>query len=277
VLDGIYAGLRREAEQFATAIVGGNIAGAGKSEQLVIDITLLGIVERGHALTRSGAQVGDLLCVTGTLGDSAAGLFTLLQPHLVYPQEARHIVRAIHTTPRPRVHEGRILNRLLRYPQNGSKKEGGSTVSPRASLQGTAYQENPKRSIDSTPGPGVVTAMLDISDGLSGDLAHLCERSHVGARVELARLPLSPEIRAIAATASRDPLHWAMHGGEDYELLFTISPGQEHRVIAAVQAATGMPVTVIGTILPPDEGMQQLYPDGHSEPLSVESWDHLKQ
>src|SRR6266571_6208257 len=68
LLEHIYAGLRQEAEQFATAVVGGNIAGAGKGEQLIIDITLLGVVERGHALVRSGAQVGDTLCVTGSLG-----------------------------------------------------------------------------------------------------------------------------------------------------------------------------------------------------------------
>lgn len=237
IVDGIYAGLRYEAEQFATAIVGGNISGAGKSAQLIIDITLLGSVERGRALTRDGARAGDLLCVTGTPGASAAGLFTLLHPALPYPEEARQRVRAIHTTPRPRVREGRVLNRL---------------------------------------GSGVVTAMLDVSDGLSGDLAHLCERSRVGACVDLARLPLSPETRAIAAIASRDPLHWALHGGEDYELLFTIAPTHESSVIEAVQAATGTPVTVIGTILPPDEGMQQLLPSGERVPLPVESWDHMK-
>jgi thiamine-monophosphate kinase len=237
VLDGIYAGLRLEAEQYDTAIIGGNIASAGKSEQLIIDITLLGIVERGQAIRRDGAQVGDILCVTGLLGDSAAGLHTLLHPDLSYPQEAQEFLRTIHRTPRPRIHEGRVLSLL---------------------------------------GPQVVTAMLDISDGLSGDLGHLCERSHVGARLDLACLPLSPELHIVAASASHDPFQWALHGGEDYELLFTVSPGNERRVIEAVQSATGTRVTVIGSILPLDEGMRLLYPDGREERLVVESWDHLK-
>jgi thiamine-monophosphate kinase len=119
--------------------------------------------------------------------------------------------------------------------------------------------------------------MLDISDGLSGDLGHLCQRSHVGARVDLAHLPLSPELRLVAKNASYDPFLWTLHGGEDYELLFTVSPGDEHTVIDAVHSATGTPVTVIGSILPRDEGMKLLYPDGREEQLVIASWDHLKQ
>jgi thiamine-monophosphate kinase len=236
-LEGIYAGLRQEAEQYSTTIVGGNIAGAGKAEQLIIDITLLGTVERGHALTRDGAHVGDTLCVTGALGDSAAGLYTLLHPDLPYPPEAREIVRASHRTPQARVRAGRVLSQFA---------------------------------------PTIVTAMLDISDGLSGDLGHLCERSKVGAKVELSRLPLSQALCVVAVSAARDPFHWALHGGEDYELLFTIAPGHESTVIEAVQAATGTPITPIGTICAPTEGMKLLYPDGHEEQLIVKSWDHLK-
>jgi thiamine-monophosphate kinase len=123
----------------------------------------------------------------------------------------------------------------------------------------------------------VVTAALDISDGLSGDLEHLCERSNVGARIDLSRLPLSSEICNIAKSIAYDPVCWAMHGGEDYELLFTVTSGQEHAVIEAIQTATGTPVTVIGTILHREEGMKQVYPDGRVEKLSVMSWDHLKQ
>jgi len=118
--------------------------------------------------------------------------------------------------------------------------------------------------------------MLDISDGLSGDLGHLCERSHVGARVDLAHLPLSSELHIVTEKASRDPFQWPLHGGEDYELLFTVSPGNERRVIEAVQSATGTPITVIGSILPAGKGMTLLYPDGHEDQLPVESWDHLR-
>ena len=239
VLEGIYSGLRQEAEQFDVAIVGGNVAGTGqhKNSPLIIDITLLGAIERGHALLRSGARAGDTLYVTGSPGDSAAGLFTLLHPDLPYPVQARDALRAIHRVPRARVREGRILSRF---------------------------------------GPKIVTAMLDISDGVSGDLRHICERSHVGARLEVARLPLSPALRTIASVASHDPLDWALHGGEDYELLFSVSPGHEDMVIEAVRAATGTPVTAIGTIIPAEEGMKLLWPDGHEEVLVPKSWDHLR-
>lgn len=236
-LEEIYAGLRQEAERFATAIVGGNISGAGASPQLVIDITLLGSTEHGRALRRDGARAGDLLCVTGALGDSAAGLHTLFHPSPTYPAEALSEVQAIYHTPRPRVSEGRVLSNL---------------------------------------GPSVVTAMLDISDGLSGDLSHLCQRSQVGAVLYSAQLPLSPSMRAIAACASHDPLRWAFHGGEDYELLFTVAHDQGPSVIDAVSAATGTPVTVIGEIVSPEQGILVHYPDGNRTTLVAESWDHLK-
>lgn len=237
ILERIYAGLRQEAEQFATAIVGGNIAGTGKGKQLIIDITLLGTVERGHALTRSGAHVGDTIFVTGSLGDSAAGLYTLLHPEHAYPQAARDTLRTIHHTPQPRVPEGRVLSQL---------------------------------------GPAVVTSMIDISDGLSGDLSHICECSSVGARLAVAQLPLSSALRALATATSLDPFAWALHGGEDYELLFTVSPGNELVVTEAVQAATGTLLTAIGTITAVDKGMKLVWSGGREEDLVVRSWDHLR-
>lgn len=236
MLERIYTGLHQEAEQFAIAIVGGNIAGAGKGEQLIIDITLLGTVERGHALLRSGAHIGDTIYVTGFLGDSAAGLYTLLHPNSLYPQDAQEHLRTIHRVPHPHVRTGQMLSQL---------------------------------------GPNIVTAMLDISDGLSGDLAHLCERSKVGACINVASLPLSPALRALAASVGHDPLDWALHGGEDYELLFTVSPRNENAVIEAIQAATDTPMTAIGCIC--QEDMKLVYPDGHEEVLQQQSWDHLRQ
>jgi thiamine-monophosphate kinase len=236
VLDGIYMGLRLEAEQYDVSIVGGNIAGAGKADLVVIDITLLGFVERGHAILRSGAQVGDLVCVTGTLGDAAAGLYTLLHSEHPYSSCALEAVQSRQRTPQARVQVGRVLALF---------------------------------------GPRVVTAMLDISDGLSGDLGHLCERSLVGARIEAANLPLSHAMQSVAAAVQANPTDWALHGGEDYELLFTVSPAMAQRVIEAVQTATAMPVTIIGTIRDAGEGVSLVQPDGQVEPLLVKSWDHL--
>ncbi len=238
ILDGIYAGLRKEALEYKTAIIGGNVAGAGKSEQLIIDITVLGSVERGRALLRSGARVGDILCVTGSLGNSAAGLYSLLHPSTRNSWEDLAVVQGAHTTPTPRVNEGRVLSRF---------------------------------------GPQIVTSLLDVSDGLSGDLSHICERSKVGARVEVAALPLSQAAQHLAARAGKEPEQWALHGGEDYELLFTVSPDHERAVIDVVRQETGTQVSAIGSIVAAPEGMKLLYSDGHLEQLHIQSWDHLKQ
>ena len=236
-IDSLYTGIRHEATHYATTIVGGNIASSGKAASLIIDITLLGTIERGRAIMRSGAHSGDTLMVTGSLGDSAAGLYTLLHPSARYPHNAQEMLRTVHRTPQPRIRIGRILSQL---------------------------------------GPAIITAMLDVSDGLSGDLAHLCARSNVGARVELAHLPLSPSIRAVAASIGYDPISWALHGGEDYELLFTVSSGHEQQVSEAVHAATGVSVTRIGTMRPSDAGMKVVYSDGREDVLVVQSWNHLK-
>ncbi|HLI06767.1 MAG TPA: thiamine-phosphate kinase [Ktedonobacteraceae bacterium] len=236
LLQQVYDGMRQEAEAFSTAIVGGNIAGAGTGELLILDVTLLGTVERGHVITRAGAHVGDTLCVTGTLGAAAAGLYVQSHTDLPYPTQAVQTARFHQCIPQPRVREGRVLSHF---------------------------------------GPHIITAMLDISDGLSGDLTHLCQRSHVGARVEVAKIPISSTTRAIASTAKLDPLPWALHGGEDYELLFTVAPGHIEAVSHAVQSAIGTPITPIGTITEAQDGMQLVYPDGRVEPLRVHSWNHL--
>jgi thiamine-monophosphate kinase len=235
-LDSIYTGLRHEAAHYATAIIGGNIASIGKPASLAIDITLLGTIERGQALVRSGAHSGDTLMVTGTLGDAAAGLHTLLHPSARYPGAAQEVLRAVYRVPQPRISVGRVLSRF---------------------------------------GPAIVTAMLDISDGLSGDLAHLCACSNVGVRIELSQLPLSDSIHVVADSIGYDAFLWALHGGEDYELLFTVAPGNEQRVIEAVRVETGVIVTPIGCIVV-DEGMRVVYGDGREEGLVVGSWDHLR-
>nr|BBH92596.1 thiamine-monophosphate kinase [Thermogemmatispora argillosa] len=236
VLDGLYTGLRQEAAAAQTLIIGGNVSGTGAAETLAIDITLLGEVERGRVLTRSGARAGDTLFVTGCPGDSAAGLYSLLHPDHPYPPAACERLRAVHRVPKPRLAEGRLLSEL---------------------------------------GPEIVTALIDISDGLSGDLGHICERSGVGACIEVARLPLSPELRSLAAILARDPLAWVLHGGEDYELLFTVAPGQEQTVLERFAAAGLAPPTPIGRMTDAASGLRLRWPDGREEPLSVQSWDHF--
>jgi len=123
---------------------------------------------------------------------------------------------------------------------------------------------------------GGATAALDISDGLSGDVAHLCERSNVGVIVHEAALPIGPATRVVAGQVKRPVEELALHGGEDYELLFTAPPSVVPRLIQAVAEATGTPVTPIGTITPPEAGMWLERADGTRTPLRPQSWDHLR-
>jgi thiamine-monophosphate kinase len=233
LLDGVYAGLRREATRYGASIVGGNVIAA--PDLLGIDITVLGQARREQVLLRRGARPGDALLVTGTLGEAAAGLHLLLHPALAVPEDVAAPLKAAQLMPVPRVPEGRVLARL-----------------------------------------GVVTAMLDISDGLAGDLGHLCAQSQVGARLDQAVLPISAATQAAARLAGQSALEWALYGGEDYQLLLTAPPDVVPRIKELLWLATGTPVTTIGEILPPEAGMLLCLPDGTMQPLAARGWDHLR-
>lgn len=237
-LDDLYRGLLLEANEFGVAIVGGNIAVT--DGPLIIDITLLGVVAQGKAVLRSGAHVGDRVCVTGTLGAAAAGLLSFLKPFTeAHPalDQALDDVQSAQRVPRPRVAEGRAL-----------------------------------------AASGLVTAMLDISDGLAGDLGHICERSGVGAVIEAGSLPISASTVQIATAHQRTPRDLALFGGEDYELLFTVPDNAVDQALAAVRAAGGSAVA-IGWIVPAESGpsitLRLRLPDGTERPLAPRGWDHL--
>jgi thiamine-monophosphate kinase len=207
-----------------TPLAGGDLA---ESTLAVADIILVGAVPRGRALLRSGAKPGDLLYVTGALGGAAAGLARLAD--LASPAKPN--------PPRiPKKLAARLAPHL--YPQ------------PRIA-QGLWLQRH-----------GKASAALDLSDGLSTDLAHLCEESGVAAEVDAAALPIHP-----AAT-----LDQALHGGEDYELLFAAPPA-----IRLPRAIAGVPVTRIGRILRTRVGrptMTLISPQG-AKPLQARGWEHF--
>ena len=122
----------------------------------------------------------------------------------------------------------------------------------------------------------VATAMLDVSDGLASDLSHICERSGVSARVFAEHLPVADENRLLARAAYGDERHFALYGGEDYELLFTAPAAQANALADKITRETGTRVSIIGEILPKDARRELTLPDGRVIPLEARGWDHFK-
>lgn len=224
-VDGFLKGLFALAEAHKTPLAGGDLA---QSPVALADIVLVGAVPEGKALLRSGARVGDVIYVTGSLGGAAAGLDRLRElagaakpgRPLKIPARLKDALRA-HLYPRPRLAQGTWL------------RTGGRA-----------------------------TAALDLSDGLSSDLAHLCEESGVAAMVEADRLPVAPGAS----------LEQALHGGEDYELLFTAKPSAR-----IPRAIAGVPVTRIGLIQRVVGGQPpvMLVTGGVVTPLEPKGWQHF--
>lgn len=232
----LYRGMMAPCRKAGVTLIGGDTSASPSG--LHLTITILGRIEPHRALTRSGARAGDLLYVSGTLGDSHAGLCLLqatqLQSGPSSLPRAYAFLRARHLRPTARLSLGRLLS---------------------------IHQ--------------LASAAIDLSDGLSGDLAHLCRESRVGAVVDSAALPISKPCRALAAAWSQDPLDWALTGGEDYELLFTVPQDRQHR-LERLARAQGESITRIGTICPSRYGIRLKMPDGTIRDLSTTSYEHFR-
>lgn len=149
-------------------------------------------------------------------------------------------------------------------PRFQALKEAHLTPTPRLA-EGRAISES-----------GLATAMIDVSDGLTSDIAHICERSRVGVELWASALPLPEEAEELGAKCGKDPLQWALRGGEDYELLFTAPKQQAEALAQRVKEETGTPVSIIGRVVPPEEGMALREEDGRRVPLERGGWDHFR-
>ena len=197
-LDRFFNGLCRAAKRFGCRLAGGDTT---RRDEILINVTVIGEVRRGQALLRSGAQPGDIIYVSGRLGEADLGL------HLL--RHSKHAVKS-----------GDPWLRKHLYPK------------PRFALGSWLAEKR------------IASAMMDISDGLSSDLPRLCAASGVGARVEQLRIPCVRHGKA-ALSLGLDPLELALHGGDDYELLFTVPP---KRAKSLPTSFRGVPLTAIGSI-----------------------------
>ena len=238
-----YRGVNACLKKFGTVLVGGDTCSSRKG--LIISVTVLGEAEKMHVITRSGARPGDLLYVTGTLGDSGAGLEILKSGTGVRGQGSG---------------EKRILKSAIRNSQSAIKRliERHLRPVPRvAEGRKLAAAE-------------IASAMIDVSDGLSSDLGHLCAQSGVGAEIFAEQVPLSKDLRS-AKGLKQPPVEYALSGGEDYELLFTVPPGKIKKLNAMTIAATK--IGIITRV----RSMRLIDDRGQGRPLTATGYDHFRR
>jgi thiamine-monophosphate kinase len=231
VVEALYDGMQAVAVRYDCPIIGGNIS--QRTDTMAVTITVLGETPRGQSVYRTGAQIGDEVWVTGTLGGAKAGLEVLRRPEAVTGLPTAGVL-ARYRRPRPRLHEAQYLR-----------------------------QQAPLHSL------------LDLSDGLSSDLRHVCEASGVGARLEAAIIPIDEEARQIAVALQREPLTFALHGGEDFELCFTVPPGGLRDIQVAFQQQFHCPLTQVGVIQAGTDVLLGL-PDGTADALPARGYDHFR-
>ncbi|MBQ9596784.1 MAG: thiamine-phosphate kinase [Bacteroidales bacterium] len=215
-------GFKEASDRYGVQLLGGDTCRS--RALLTVNVTIMGTCEAGSSVKRSGARAGDLICVSGTLGDSAAGLALL--------QEGRQ-GGGERTCPSRNIADNRSERLIQHHLEPVSRVELG-------------------RALAAMPGIG---AMMDLSDGLAADLPHILKASSplaaatgnasLGAVIDIDKIPLSDDLRSVCAEMGWDALSLALEGGEDYELLFTCRPDAP---LESLQQTGLLGITVVGRI-----------------------------
>ena len=235
-IEEFYSGLRLACEIYGVDLIGGDTSASVTG--LVISITCIGESDMGKAITRDGARPTDLICVSGDLGAAYMGLQLLERENQVAASSGKEFQPDF---------SGReyILERQL-------KPEARRDVI-------NALREN-----------GIQpTSMIDVSDGLSSELLHICKRSNVGCRVYEDKIPIDFQTALMAEEFNMNLVTAAMNGGEDYELLFTV-PLVDKEKIDGVQG-----VKMIGYITKPELGAMLVSRDGNEIAIKAQGWNSL--
>lgn len=236
-LEELYSGIRLACERYNVDLVGGDTSASMTG--LTISITCLGTAAAKDIVYRNGAKVNDLICVTGNLGTAYMGL-QLLERERIVMQANENATPAF---------EGReyLLERQL-------KPEARRDII--AKLREAGIKP---------------TAMMDISDGLSSELMHICTQSNVGCAVYEDKLPIDYQAAALAEEMNLNIVTCALNGGEDYELLFTCSLDDYEKLIPLDD------VYLIGHITKPEHGIHLIGRNGEEIALQAQGWNAFKQ
>lgn len=235
MLDELYAGIRAACRAYEVDIVGGDTCSSLTG--FTISITAIGVVNANRIVYRNGAKAGEVICVTGDLGAAYVGL--------------------------------QLLEREKRlFLENPAMQPN---LEEQAYVVGRQLKPEPRRDIiDVLQKCDIIpTAMIDVSDGLSSDLLHICKQSGVGCRLFEQNIPLHQDTVAMAQKFNINPLTCALNGGEDYELLFTV-PIQH---VATLQNMHG--IALIGRITHAHEGCKLFTSANNQYDLVAQGWKHL--
>jgi thiamine-monophosphate kinase len=234
-LQELYSGIYLACEKHGVDLVGGDTSSSLTG--LTISVTAVGMANKEDICYRSGAKVNDLICVTGDLGSAYMGLQLLERERRVF--------------------------------------EGNPAAKPR--LEGFDYilerflkPEARKQLFDLLKEAKIVpTSMIDVSDGLSSELLHICKNSKVGCRIFLDKIPIDQVTHKMAAEMNLDSVVAALNGGEDYELLFTV-PIDKHDIISEMDG-----VKIIGYITAEENGAKIIPPQGEEVTLTAQGWNAI--
>jgi thiamine-monophosphate kinase len=234
-LDEFYDGVYTACENYNVDLVGGDTTSSQRG--FVISITAIGEVAQNKFVKRDGAKVNDLICVSGDLGGAFLGLTILEREKKIFEE----------TGAQPDLeNQTYIVGRMLK---------------PEARKDVIEYFE--KHQI-------MPTSMMDISDGLSSELLHICKQSNVGCVIHEDKIPFNEDMKAFAYKLELDPTACALSGGEDYELLFTVSQADYEKI----NENNGL--SVIGYITDASEGKNIITRGGNKHELVAQGWNHLK-
>ena len=236
-MEALYAGIRLACEEYNVDIVGGDTTSSLTG--LTISITCIGEGEKGKTVYRNGAHETDLICVSGDLGAAYMGLQLLEREKLALKDKESDVQPDF-------AGKEYLLERQL-------KPEARRDIIRRLTEAGI-----------------VPTAMMDVSDGLSSEILHICKQSGVGCRIYEEHIPLDYQTAVMAEELNLNVTTCALNGGEDYELLFTV-PITEHEKISEMEG-----VKLIGHITKAELGCALIARDGQEFELKAQGWNPLK-